>query len=106
MGGPSLEVFKFATYVFMPLLVMAHYGNPEWYANNVLPVSSVQTLWRMTTVTCLVWQYKEKIFPPEENLVRVSFVFLSDGICEAFTSQARLDGSWRLTATPPTEPAA
>ncbi|KAI0818834.1 hypothetical protein BC629DRAFT_1588160 [Irpex lacteus] len=51
MGGPALEVFKFATYVALPLLVMAHYGNPEWYRNNVLP-------------------YKEKIFPPEENIVR------------------------------------
>ncbi|KIP05998.1 hypothetical protein PHLGIDRAFT_44848, partial [Phlebiopsis gigantea 11061_1 CR5-6] len=49
MGGPNLEVFKFATYVFLPLLVMAHFGNPEWYQKNVLP-------------------YKDKIFPPEENL--------------------------------------
>ena len=40
MGGPYLEVFKFATYVSLPLLVMAHYGNPEWYRNNVLPVSN------------------------------------------------------------------
>ena len=39
MGGPALEVFKFATYVALPLVVMAHYGNPEWYRNNVLPVS-------------------------------------------------------------------
>ncbi|GJE86836.1 hypothetical protein PsYK624_029190 [Phanerochaete sordida] len=51
MGGPNLEVFKFATYVFLPILVMAHFGNPEWYQKNVLP-------------------YKDKIFPPEENLVR------------------------------------
>ena len=41
MGGPNLEVFKFATYVFLPLLVMAHFGNPEWYQNNVLPVCRV-----------------------------------------------------------------
>lgn len=39
MGGPNLEVFKFATYVFLPILVMAHFGNPEWYQRNVLPVS-------------------------------------------------------------------
>ncbi|KAI0340629.1 hypothetical protein BDW22DRAFT_1398311 [Trametopsis cervina] len=51
MGGPALEVFKFATYVAMPLLVMAHFGNPTWYRENVLP-------------------YKDKIFPPEENIVR------------------------------------
>ena len=37
MGGPNLEVFKFATYVFLPILVMAHYGNPDWYEKNVLP---------------------------------------------------------------------
>ena len=41
MGGPNLEVFKFATYVTFPLLVMLHYSNPEWYAKNVLPVSCV-----------------------------------------------------------------
>lgn len=40
MGGPNLEVFKFATYVFVPILVMAHFGNPEWYQKNVLPVSA------------------------------------------------------------------
>ncbi|KAF7789558.1 hypothetical protein EIP86_000504 [Pleurotus ostreatoroseus] len=51
MGGPNLEVFKFATYVAFPLLVMLHYSNPEWYAKHVLP-------------------YKEKIFPPEQNIVR------------------------------------
>ena len=39
MGGPNLEVFKFATYVFLPILVMAHFGNPDWYQKNVLPVS-------------------------------------------------------------------
>ena len=41
MGGPNLEVFKFATYVAFPLLVMLHYSNPEWYAKHVLPVSCV-----------------------------------------------------------------
>ncbi len=41
MGGPNLEVFKFAMYVSLPLLVMMHYGNPEWYAKNVLPVCNV-----------------------------------------------------------------
>lgn len=43
MGGPNLEVFKFATYVFLPILVMAHYGNPDWYQKNVLPVSALAT---------------------------------------------------------------
>ena len=39
MGGPNLEVFKFAMYVTLPMFVMWHYSNPEWYAKNVLPVS-------------------------------------------------------------------
>lgn len=38
MGGPNLEVFKFAVYVFFPVVMLVHFGNPEWYANNVLPV--------------------------------------------------------------------
>ncbi|KAI1790803.1 hypothetical protein LXA43DRAFT_1095216 [Ganoderma leucocontextum] len=50
MGGPNLEVFKFSVYVFFPVLMLLHYGNPEWYARNVLP-------------------YKYKIFPPEERLI-------------------------------------
>ncbi len=41
MGGPNLEVFKFATYVAFPLLVMLHYSNPVWYAEHVLPVSDI-----------------------------------------------------------------
>ncbi|TBU32289.1 hypothetical protein BD311DRAFT_610472, partial [Dichomitus squalens] len=50
MGGPNLEVFKFSVYVFFPVLMLLHYGNPEWYARNVLP-------------------YKDKIFPPEDRLI-------------------------------------
>ncbi|OSD02845.1 hypothetical protein PYCCODRAFT_1467529 [Trametes coccinea BRFM310] len=50
MGGPNLEVFKFGVYVFFPVLMLLHYGNPDWYAKNVLP-------------------YKEKIFPPEHRIV-------------------------------------
>ena len=38
MGGPNLEVFKFSVYVFFPVLMLLHYGNPDWYAKNVLPV--------------------------------------------------------------------
>jgi len=50
MGGPNLEVFKFAVYVFFPVAMMLHYGDPEWYRRNVL-------------------SYKDKIFPPDERLV-------------------------------------
>ncbi|KAH9854004.1 hypothetical protein C2E23DRAFT_884120 [Lenzites betulinus] len=49
MGGPNLEVFKFAVYVFFPVCMLVHYGNPEWYAKNVLP-------------------YKDRIFPAEHRL--------------------------------------
>jgi protein PET100 len=40
MAGPNLEVFKFAVYVFFPVLVFLHYGDPEWYQTNVIPVRS------------------------------------------------------------------
>ncbi|KAI0049993.1 hypothetical protein FA95DRAFT_1475150, partial [Auriscalpium vulgare] len=51
MAGPNLEVFKFAVYVFFPVLVFMHYGDPEWYNRNVLP-------------------YKEKLFPAEAKTAR------------------------------------
>jgi len=38
MGGPNLEVFKFALYVFFPVMAFMHYGDPDWYTRNVLPV--------------------------------------------------------------------
>jgi len=50
MGGPNLEVFKFAVYVFFPVAMMLHYGDPEWYRKHVLT-------------------YKDRIFPPDERLV-------------------------------------
>jgi len=53
MAGPNLEVFKFAVYVFFPVLVFLHYGDPEWYQTNVIP-------------------YKERIFPSEERTERSS----------------------------------
>ncbi|KAK0526170.1 hypothetical protein OC835_005382 [Tilletia horrida] len=37
MAGPSLEVFKFGLYLFFPLAIMVHYGDPEWYHEHVLP---------------------------------------------------------------------
>jgi protein PET100 len=40
MAGPNLEVFKFAVYVFFPVIVFLHYGDPEWYQTNVIPVRS------------------------------------------------------------------
>ncbi|KAI0721542.1 hypothetical protein C8T65DRAFT_735070 [Cerioporus squamosus] len=50
MGGPNLEVFKFSVYVFFPVVMLLYYGNPDWYAKNVLP-------------------YKDRIFPPEHRII-------------------------------------
>lgn len=38
MAGPNVEIFKFGLYVFFPIAIMFHYGNPEWYEKHVLPV--------------------------------------------------------------------
>ena len=38
MGGPNLEVFKFGLYLFVPVFALLHFGDPDWYHNNVLPV--------------------------------------------------------------------
>jgi len=48
MGGPNLEVFKFGLYLFVPVFALLHFGDPDWYHNNVLP-------------------YQEKLFPPKEK---------------------------------------
>ncbi|OAV94144.1 hypothetical protein PTTG_04311 [Puccinia triticina 1-1 BBBD Race 1] len=37
MAGPNLELAKFGMYVFFPILVMVHYGDPDWYHKYVLP---------------------------------------------------------------------
>ncbi|CEH11941.1 hypothetical protein CBOM_07332 [Ceraceosorus bombacis] len=29
MAGPNLELFKFGLYLFFPLAVMVHYGDPQ-----------------------------------------------------------------------------
>ena len=38
MGGPNLEVFKFGLYLFVPVFALLHFGDPQWYHDNVLPV--------------------------------------------------------------------
>ncbi|CCA71583.1 hypothetical protein PIIN_05520 [Serendipita indica DSM 11827] len=48
MAGPNLEIFKFGFYLFFPLAMMVHYGNPEWYRRHVIP-------------------YREKLFPRVET---------------------------------------
>lgn len=42
MAGPTLEFFRFGMYLFLPLAAMVHFGKPEWYTQNVLPVSRLQ----------------------------------------------------------------
>ncbi|KAI9601676.1 hypothetical protein H4Q26_001509 [Puccinia striiformis f. sp. tritici PST-130] len=37
MAGPNLELAKFGMYVFFPILVMVHYGDPDWYHRYVVP---------------------------------------------------------------------
>ncbi|GJJ12428.1 hypothetical protein Clacol_006670 [Clathrus columnatus] len=37
MAGPNLEIFRFGLYLFFPLAIMAHFGNPDWYRRHVLP---------------------------------------------------------------------
>jgi protein PET100 len=38
MGGANLEVFKFGLYLFVPVFALLHFGDPQWYHDNVLPV--------------------------------------------------------------------
>ena len=73
MAGPNLEVFKFAVYVFFPVLVFLHYGDPEWYRTNVIPVRTLMPSpghashnWK------LVAQYKERLFPSDDRTARSS----------------------------------
>ena len=41
MGGPNLEVFKFAVYLFVPIVSLVYFGDPAWYHTHVVPVSSL-----------------------------------------------------------------
>lgn len=66
MAGPNLEIFKFGLYVFFPVAIMFHYGNPEWYERHVLPVSCTKSRRsstsdvynhnRLTASTFLLWK--------------------------------------------------
>ena len=41
MAGPHLEVARFGLYVFFPIAMMLHYGNPDWFEKHVVPVRSL-----------------------------------------------------------------
>jgi protein PET100, fungi type len=55
MGGPNLEIFKFSLYLFVPIAALIHFGDPDWYRNTVVPVSTrafpqiVLTIWHLST---------------------------------------------------------
>ncbi|PWN21022.1 hypothetical protein BCV69DRAFT_259242 [Microstroma glucosiphilum] len=55
MAGPNLEVFKFGLYLFFPLAVMIHYGDPDWYKKNVLPLRDE------------FWPKESTLFKPPRN---------------------------------------
>ncbi|CAO1635336.1 unnamed protein product [Jaminaea pallidilutea] len=55
MAGPNLEVFKFGLYLFFPLAIMIHYGDPDWYRNNVLPIRDQ------------FWPDERRLFRPPRN---------------------------------------
>ncbi|PWZ01910.1 hypothetical protein BCV70DRAFT_198193 [Testicularia cyperi] len=55
MAGPNLELFKFGLYLFFPLAVMVHYGDPEWYHRHVLPIRDQ------------FWPKEESLYRPPRN---------------------------------------
>ncbi|KDN47535.1 hypothetical protein K437DRAFT_206503, partial [Tilletiaria anomala UBC 951] len=55
MAGPNLELFKFGLYLFFPLAVMVHYGDPEWYHKNVLPIRDT------------FWPKEKNLYKPPRN---------------------------------------
>ena len=44
MGGLRLEAFKFGLYLTIPIFALLHFGDPEWYRKNVVPVRSITAL--------------------------------------------------------------
>ncbi|CAO1616050.1 unnamed protein product [Parajaminaea phylloscopi] len=55
MAGPNLEIFKFGLYLFFPLAVMVHYGDPDWYRRHVLPIRDE------------FWPKESTLFKPPRN---------------------------------------
>ncbi|PWN26241.1 hypothetical protein BDZ90DRAFT_280769 [Jaminaea rosea] len=55
MAGPNLEVFKFGLYLFFPLAIMVHYGDPDWYRKHVLPIRDE------------FWPRENTLFKPPRN---------------------------------------
>ncbi|SPO27501.1 related to PET100  len=55
MAGPNLELFKFGMYLFFPLAVMVHYGDPSFYSRHVLPIRDQ------------FWPKEESLYRPPRN---------------------------------------
>ncbi|KAF9533435.1 hypothetical protein CPB83DRAFT_845254 [Crepidotus variabilis] len=51
MGGPNLEIFKFSLYLFVPIVALVHFGDPEWYRDTVVP-------------------YRNKLFPSLDRTIQ------------------------------------
>lgn len=68
MAGPLLEVFRFALYLSLPLGAMIHYGKPEWYTRNVLPVSIMGL---STSVVCSYLSCHSSYLVQRENISAV-----------------------------------
>lgn len=66
MGGPNLEIFKFSLYLFVPIAALIHFGDPAWYRNNVIPVTSITPYLNLCLPSHL--QYRDKLFPPEKTV--------------------------------------
>lgn len=78
MAGPHLEVFKFGVrpclrdplqelmriaqlYVFFPIAIMIHYGDPDWYAKHVLPYKDAFVRADLPQVV------RQAFFPPQRR---------------------------------------
>jgi len=69
MGGPNLEILKFSIYLFVPIVALIHFGDPQWYREKVVPV-------RLYVITCfqyliLFTQYRNQLFPEMDRTVQV-----------------------------------
>lgn len=87
MAGPNLELFKFGLYLFFPIGMLVHYGNPVWYQRHVIPVSlgPCPQVYESAYVSV---KYREMLFPKREDTVTVCPPCLSQAIFAHLRSPA------------------
>ena len=68
MAGPNLEVFKFGLYLFVPVFALLHFGDPDWYHRNVLPVGIYLSCSLFTLLTLWVSSTKKSCFLLKKRL--------------------------------------